>query len=773
MKSLSSRSLILSATLLGASIAACTGDGNGNGQTGGGGMGGGCPDDPAYFAASVDKPIFAVRCVSCHVDGGLAKDSRFVLVPGDEQASFEVARKVAAIVENGEPILLSRPSGRHPDGHPGGTLAPVGSADYATLGTFIGRVTKGQGCDEAPASCGAPEPGRRLLRRLSRAEYDRTVDDLFGFTQNNGASFTADTVVEGYDNNADALLVTPLLAEQLRKAAEAIAATALAEKPGIVPCPLTSGDAACATKLIETFGKRAYRRPVDAGESARLGSLFTKVSAAEGFAAGIEAVIAAMLQSPSFLYRTELGAHQGKGEYRLTGWEVASELSYLLWGTMPDDALFTAAESGALDTPAGIAKEVDRLLADPRSDEIVARFVEAWLGLDRLANVPKDATVYPTFDAAIRDAMKGELTRFVRGVVRDGTGSLKELFTTRTTYVNDTLADFYGLPKPGSPADAEGYHETSLEGTGRGGLITLGAVLATFAHPNESSPIHRGKFVRERLLCQPLQPPPPSVNASPPPFDPTLTTRERFAAHAKNEPCKSCHQLIDPIGFGFEHFDGVGRHRADDNGLPIDASGEILNSAHTDGAFDGTDALAEKLAESVDVRACFARQWIRFGYGVKEDHALGCFADGIALDVGSGGSDVRQVIAALTGAPWFTRRIGEIVDDPGTGTGGGGAGGSGGAGASSSSGGPVGQDLVVTTNVDSQWPTGACKSVTVANETDMAITWSVPLDPGGALTNVWNATASGMGAATVFVGVDYNKTLAAKASTSFGFCVSF
>ncbi len=777
MTSLRASSFLLFTAALTASLAACSGGKGGEGETGGGGSSAGCPDDPAYFAANVFEPILDNKCVNCHAEGGLAGKSRLILTPGDAAKSFASARAAAGIVEFGEPILLSRPSGRHPSGHPGGTLTPVGSHDYTTLGTFIGRVTKGEGCGDAPASCAAPEPGRRLLRRLSRAEYDATVNDLFAFSQTNGASFTADTVVNGFDNNADALRVTPLLAEQMRKAAEAIAHKAITERPEIVPCPIASGDAACAASFIDTFGKRAYRRPLDQGEGDRLKALYAAVAPAEGFSMGVEAVLAAMLQSPSFLYRSELGDHAGKGEYRLTGWEIASELSYLVWGTMPDDALFQAAESGALATPAGVQHEVERLVADPRSDALMSRFVEGWLQLDRLANVPKDATVYPTFDPAIREAMLGEARRFVKRVVRGGSGSLPELLSSKTTYVNDALAGFYGISASGA-ADPEGYREASFDAT-RGGLLTLGAVLATHAHPGDSSPIHRGKLVRERLLCQPLPPPPPSVNASPPPLDPSLTTRERFAAHSVNEPCKSCHKLIDPIGFGFEHFDGVGRYRADEGGLPIDTTGAIVQSSHTDGAFDGVLDLSAMLAESPDVKACFALQWIRFGYGTEEDQALGCLAGDIAKDVGSGGNDMIRVLTALTNAPWFTRRVGEIPSDPGGGAGGsGGSSGEGGAGGAnggdaSSSGGPTTPDLVVTTTIDSQWPTGACKSVTVKNQTASSLAWSIPLDPGGAINNIWNAVPMGTGPMTVFSGVDYNKTLDPMGSTSFGFCVSF
>ena len=650
----------------------------------------------------------------------------------------------------------------------------------------------GAGPGSTAASCTDPGPGGRILRRLSRGEYDATVHDLLGLDAAWGASLTADTVVNGFDNNASALVVSPLLADQLRKAAEEIAAAALASPASILPCAPAAGDAACAAAFVASFGKRAFRRPLLADEKARYLALHAGVAAKDGFALGVQTVIAAMLQSPSFLYRAELGeggAGSRADTTALAGYEVASELSYFFWGSMPDDALFAAAEAGELGTPNGIEKQARRLLADPRSDAALARFVEQWLEIDRLPNIAKDSATYPAFTAGMRVSMRDETRHFVRHVVREGTGALPEIFLADYAFVNADLAAVYGLAAP-SGASADGFAQVGLGGGDRAGILTQGSVLATHSRPNSSSPIHRGKLVRERLFCQDMPPPPPGLNVQPPPLDPTLTTRERYAAHASVQPCKSCHQLIDPIGFGFERFDGIGSHRDTENGKPIDASGDILATQSTDGAFDGVKDLANRLAQSPDVQACFARQWLRFAYGVSEKTELACLATQVGQTFASGGLRLDDLMVALTRTAHFRERARDGSEGA-AGSGSGGAGGAGGAASAGSSGGtgtasasgaggaggaggadagPPGEPgLTVTTMVDSQWATGYQETVTLTNTGTAALTWTVSLPVQGKIANVWNATAAPAGAKTTFVGAAYNAVLAPQATTSFGF----
>ncbi len=776
--------LLVGAAAIAGSAAACSSGGRNGSTTGGGGgvASAGCPDDLAFFEANVYKPILAQKCAVCHGDGGLAGGTRMVLRPATEDGylarNFDMVKKLAAVTEGDVSLLLLKPSGKAESGHTGGKVVPFDSPEYHTLQTFVARVTEGKECDSVVASCATPAPGPRLLRRLSRSEYDATIHDLFNIESAWGASFTTDIVVNGFDNNADALRVTPLLADQTRKAAEAIARQIIATPGQNLPCDAATGDAACAEKLIDALGKRAFRRPLDAADHARYLALYDLIAKDDGFAGGVEAVITAMLQSPSFLYRAELGdaaMPAGPEAIKLTPYEVASELSYFLWGTMPDAALFTAADAGELATPAQIEKQARRLLADPRSRATIQRFVESWLEIDRLPNIPKDAVTYPELDAAARVAQREETRRFVTHVMEDGTGTLSELLTSRTSYLSPALAKLYGVPAPTGAPDADGFAETSFDGTARAGLLTQGSVLTTHSKPTSSSPIHRGKLVRERLLCQPLPPPPAGLLVQPPPDDPTLTTRERYAVHATNEPCKSCHRLMDPIGFGFERFDGIGRERDLEAGQKIDASGQIVSTPGSDGTFDGTVELATKLAASPDVHACFATQWMRFAYGIQESAATACLVDDLGQKFEKGGLKIADLIVALTLAPRFAQRTTDGSESPSTSTSSG-VGGSASTGAtsggSSTAGaggsGPVMSDLLVTPTIDSQWATGYQMTVKIENQGTAPITWSATLQIDGKITDLWNASSTPAGSKTTFVGKDFNATLDPGASTSFG-----
>jgi Protein of unknown function (DUF1592)/Protein of unknown function (DUF1588)/Protein of unknown function (DUF1587)/Protein of unknown function (DUF1595)/Cellulose binding domain/Protein of unknown function (DUF1585) len=778
--------LLLGAAALTGSAAACSG-GKGSEDSGGagGGASAGCADDLQFFEANIYKPILAQKCAVCHGDGGLAKGTRMVLRPASEagylEKNFEMVKKLAATQEGDTSLLLLKPSNKAQGGHIGGKVIPFDSPEYHTFQTFVARVTEGKECDSGVVSCAAPAPGPRLLRRLSRSEYDATIHDLFGIESTWGASFTSDVVINGFDNNAAALRVSPLLADQTRKAAEAIAKMVLASPGQNLPCDVATGDAACAGKLIDSLGKRIFRRPLLAEDHARYLALYTLIAKDDGFAGGAEAVITAMLQSPSFLYRTELGdAAQpvGKDAIKLTPYEVASELSYFLWGTMPDATLFAAADAGELSTPAQIEKQARRLLADPQSRATIQRFVEAWLEIDRLPNIPKDAATYPELDAAARVAQREETRRFVTHVMEDGTGTLPELLTSRTSYLSPELAKLYGLPEPSGPKDAAGFAETTFDGKARAGILTQGSVITTHSKPSSSSPIHRGKLVRERLLCQPLPPPPAGLMVQPPPLDPSLTTRERYAAHATVEPCASCHRLIDPIGFGFERFDGIGRERDSEAGHSIDASGQILSTPGSDGKFDGTMELATKLAASPDVHACFATQWLRFAYGIEESAETACLVEEIGQTFEKDGLKIEDLIVSLTLAPRFAQRSIDDGVDGGTSSGSGAGGGMStgvttGSGsstaASSSSGGPVMADLDVEKTTDSQWATGYQMSIKVTNKSAAKITWSITIPVEGKITDLWNANSAPAGAQTTFTGKDFNATLDPGASASFGF----
>lgn len=731
----------------------------------------GCPDDLEFFQANVHEPLLEKYCFLCHRDGGLAGNSRFKLVPKDQagalEANFKMVKTLAAEAINGTSIMLLRPSGKHPQGHTGGTIFQPGSPDYSMLSLFVTRITQGQGCAAPVETCTSVEPGPRILRRLSREEYDATIKDLFGFESHWGRAFVPDIMIGGFDNNADALRVTPLWADQVGRAAAEIAAEVMKTPANILPCDVAvEGAIPCGTKFIDVVGKRIFRRPLTQADTDRYLAIFQKAGAIDGFYKGIEVVLTAMLQSPHFLYRAELGDPDlptSPSRIRLTPYEIATELSYMLWGTMPDAELMTAADQGALETDAQIEAQAKRLLQDPRSDAIIERFVNSWLELDRLDSVPKDPLTYPEWNEQLRKDLRTETMSFVKHVVRQGDGTLPELLDAGYTFVNTQLAAYYGLAAPNVAPGEFGMVE--LAGTSRAGILTHASLLATHGKPADSSPVHRGKLVRERLFCQPLPPPPPGIVAQPPPIDPTKSTRERYSAHTTESLCRSCHELADPIGFAYEHFDGIGRYRADENGLVIDATGEILSTANTNTKFDGAQELASVLAKSPDVHACYARQWIRYSYGLLDQGPLSCLSDSVATDFQSGNLKVLDLLVALTKTPHFRERRADPFDpgvDPG------GTGGMGGAGGEGGSPGPI-NPIVYTKTVDLDWGPGYQITVNVTNLGMEKATWAVSFPVDGTIVNVWNATAMESNGVTTFKGLSWNGTLDPGASASFGF----
>ncbi len=767
-----------------AAFAACSSEkpgGEGGGGSGGSGEEVGCADDLSFFEESVYKPILGQECAVCHSATGLAKKTKLVLdSSGTEaalKANFEVVREVARTELDGTSILLLRPTLLHPEGHTGGELFAVGSSEYAALSNFVDRVTLGKCEGTGTVDCSGKAKGGRILRRLSRSEYDQTIQDLFGIPSAWGESLSSDTVVNGFDNNASALVVSPLFADQARSAAEEIADVVFGNPSAILPCdPVAMGEVECATLWIDTIGKRAFRRPLDEADRERYLALYKLVATTDGFLDGAKTVVVAMLQSPHFLYRTELGGASKNGVVTLTPHEIASELSYLFWGTMPDAELFEKADSGALANVDEIAAQAKRLLSDTRSNVVLGRFVDQWLLTSNVVNVPKDEGIYPGFDATIRAAMLEETRALFQRVLRGEAPTLSSLFLTDKTRVSPALASFYGV---GGAPGPDGLVDVDLTGSERIGILTQGSVLSTHAHPADSSPIHRGKLLRVRVLCQDLPPPPAGFNVQPPPLDPELTTRERYLEHSSSESCRGCHELIDPIGFGFERFDGVGRFRSDENGKPIDSSGEIVGSGSTNVSFDGTADLASKLSTSADVAACYSLQWFRFAYGLSESPDTQCLSNEVKADFSENDLRLDTFLLQLVKTPHFTERFSDegagVEPEPigGGGSGGGNSGGSGGGGGAGQGGGePQGDSLAVTVKEDSNWQTGYCSSVKVENVGTQSVTWSIVLTVEGTITDLWNAKSEPQGAALKFSGVDYNASLDPGENASFGFCAT-
>lgn len=445
------------------------------------------------------------------------------------------------------------------------------------------------------------------IRRLTNAEYDASVQSLLGTTMAPASEFPPDTRQHGYTVN-EAQRVDPVLARALDASAILLAAEARADFDSLAPCPDPEGGAeACAQSFIDSFATKAYRRPLSEDDRASLLALYHAGADGAAYADGIELVIRGVLQSPGFLYLTEIGdGTEEDGAVTLTKHEVAAELSYDITGGPPDDELLAAADDGSLDTAEGREAEVRRLFETDAGQARAVQVVREWLGIDRIVATAKDAEIYPNF-ADVRDQMAQETNDFVRAVLSTTSGTVTDLLGADWSVVQPALATVYGQQGSSGRIDLPD----------RIGLLNQGAFLSVYGHAHETAPVLRGVAVLRRLTCTDIELPTNlDVQIVPPIPDPAKTTRERFSIHALDKGCANCHNMIDPLGFSFEQFDSMGAFRETEtpkegSPLPIDSSSVVNLGLDFDGSYEDSNALAAALAESAAVRECFARQIFR------------------------------------------------------------------------------------------------------------------------------------------------------------------
>ena len=516
------------------------------------------------------------------------------------------------------------------------------------------------GSAAAPSAAPSPEEicaneiqgGPSALRRLTRAEYDATIRDLLGDDGAPARRFPPDDDGLGFPV---AGAVSPLLAELYMRAAEDVAGRAVHNgTEDLLTCAPGADVDACVRSFIARFGRRAYRRPLDDAQvTSLLGVYRAGVSIDGEFADGIRWILSTMLQSPYFLYRVELGAPIAGSDIDDRGvplamHERASRLSYFLWGSMPDEELFRATDAGQLGTADQLTAQARRMLDDPRAERMVEDFVMHWLELG-LSDIDKDPTVYGEWSPELAATMEASTRRFVRHVVFESSGRLSELFTARYAFVDAELAAIYGVPAP----TGEGLTRVAVDPGERGGLLTHPALLTRHARLDGSSPIHRGRLVRERLLCQPLPNPPDGTVPLPTEHAPNATTRERFSAHTNDPACSSCHELMDPLGFAFEHYDGIGRFRSEERGRPVDARGTISGTRSTNQPIVGAIELSEALAASPDLSRCFGEQVWRFAFRRDKVPTDACSLDEAHDVLDATGGDVRAHLLAIVRSDAF------------------------------------------------------------------------------------------------------------------------
>lgn len=477
---------------------------------------------------------------------------------------------------------------------------------------------------DAPTAQLPYEPPAAVMRRLTRTQYVNTLRDVFGADIVVPASTEPDTAREGFFSiGASESSVSRRGVEQFQAAAYDIAQQVLrdeARRARFVPCaPSAMRDDACARTALGALARRLWRRPVAAEELNALVEVSGTAGAALGdFHRGLEYGVAGLLQSVDLLYRPEVGETARPGvRTRFTAVELASRLSFFLWDGPPDDELLRAAEDGSLDRAEILRAQVDRMLRHERARRGLRAFVTEWLSLYALDAVARDAMVFPAYSAELGAAAREETLRLAEHVGLDADMDFRDLLTTRTTFVNRRLAALYNVrfPTRASESGAMDFARVELSADdNRRGLLGNASVLLLNAHPTSTSPTLRGKFIREALLCSPIPAPPVNVNTAIPEASMRLPTlRERIAEHNTNATCRSCHQLMDPIGLSLEHFDGIGRYRVTDNGAAIDTRGSIGTAR-----FNDAGELAQVLHDNPDFPRCVVSKVYRFANGRAE-----------------------------------------------------------------------------------------------------------------------------------------------------------
>jgi hypothetical protein len=547
--------------------------------------------------------------------------------------------------------------------------ACTGEVTQGKPGTNMGTAgtTGGGGAPPviAPNDCASSPPPRAPLRRLTRYEYNNTARDLLGDTTSPANAFPSELLGNGFGNDAESQPVGGELANQYMLVSETVAAavTAPARIGSLAACAAqvtattdATTEAACVRSIVDSFTPKAWRRALQPGEADSLVALFQTVRASSDFPTSVAAMLEGILQSPEFIYKPEFGTAAIAGKPHLmqpSGDEMATRLSYLYWASTPDDALRAAAASGQLATAAGVRTQAERLLADPKAREVIAHFFDKLLPISELAALNRDPTEYPAFSPKVGSLMRQETQTFLDHVIfsgEAGAGTWPSAFTADYTFVNQELATFYGI----AGVTGDTFQKVPLDTTKRKGLLTHAGVLAGPIHTNHENPVVRGSFVVQKLLCNPIPFPSGDVAAKVTPPDPNsaATARQRFTQHSLDPVCRACHINMDPVGYALENFDVIGQYRTQENGVTIDASGQIPLLG--DMPFNGAIELGQRLADSEAAQNCFASNWMNFGYGrtvISDDEV--CSINSVQAKFKETGFNIKELLLALTQSDAF------------------------------------------------------------------------------------------------------------------------
>ena len=524
---------------------------------------------------------------------------------------------------------------------------PAGGGSAATTGgsagVNAGNGSGGNGTSGATACAEGVAPALHA-RLLTPSQYEHVVEDLLKVGDHPAKEFGG-----GVSARLDEVAV-----ERRANAAALVASKAVANLSAWSPCVPPAVDAAtCEAQLIEKLGMAAFRHPLADTERAQLKQLFDAGVAEKDFATGVEWLLTGLLQTPDFLYQfAKPAAGEVAGQVvPLPAYELASRLSFFVWDSGPDDALFAAAAAGKLGDAAGVQAELTRLMSDARFKRGLESFYGDWLGLKGFTEVARD-------DQALTSELLVDLQRSLLQSATEpyesANPTLQRLLTGQSYFLSDKLRAFYGLAG-GSPA----LEPTELPNEGRRGILTHPALMLLLARPNASNPIARGLFVQRSLLCNEIPPPPQGVVIPQlPPIMEGLSTRDRLEQHTSEPLCAACHDRIDPPGFALESFDAVGRFRTVDSGKAVNTSGVMSSESDTDGAFANGGELLDRLATSADVKRCFAQHYLSFAVARPLADEDVCALSRVADGFGASG-DLKQLVVSVASSDAFRLRATE------------------------------------------------------------------------------------------------------------------
>jgi len=628
------------------------------------GTGASSANERPRFATQIYPLLYNAGCRFCHNPNGVASATRLHFP--EEGASKAIldsfGESLVEFVDRShaeQSLLFNKPTNRIK--HSGGERIKKNSPEEALLKQWITYLASMPDSDVRRAllyrggeSSRAGPSQKVMLRRMTHQQYANTVRDLLGESYDPSSQFPPEDFVDGFKNQYRSQSLSPVQVEAYGLAAERLAGRAFlrGDSRHLIPCDYTgTATGPCRSEFVKAFGRRAFRRPLNAQELAMYEGIFGK----EGdFLAGARAVIESMLQAPAFLFWME---NAPRSEWK--PYAAASRLSYSLWNTMPDQPLLDCAAKGDLNDKTGIERAARRMLADPRAKPALDEFASQWLRFDRLLAAARERRTFPMFSRELVLSMIEESKHFVADLVWND-ANFMDIFRVSRGYVNVDLATLYKVPVPAHDFDAITFPADQE----RSGVLGQALFLTLTSKPEDTAPTSRGLFVREQFLCQQVPPPPPGVDTNLPAVSENqpVTNRVRLASHTVNQSCSSCHSLIDPIGFGLEKFDAIGARRekarllfypdVHEAKIPkkevllnLDTTGRIAGVDNSD--FSNPTQMGQILAGARQCQECVVKQLFRYLAGRHETPADAPRISDALSDFEKSGFRFRELMISL------------------------------------------------------------------------------------------------------------------------------